>query len=174
MGTIVARPRKDGTVGYTAQIKIKREGRFVFSQAQTFDREAAAKAWIKRKEAELAKPGALDAARKPKGTLSDTIDKYLSLSRKDIGKTKAQVLDTIKGHDLAAMAVARELEINIPDDLVLVGFDGIEEAERSYPSLTTIAQHSDEKGRTAARILLSGELGADLLMPSELIIRQSC
>ena len=106
MGTITARPRKDGTTGYTAQIKIKREGRFVFSQAQTFDREAAAKAWIKRKEAELAKPGALDAAMKPKGTLSDTIDEYLRLSRKDIGKTKAQVLDTIKGHDLAAKALS--------------------------------------------------------------------
>jgi integrase len=106
MGTIVARPRKDGTVGYTAQIKIKREGRFVFSQAQTFDREAAAKAWIKRKEAELAKPGALDAARKPKGNLSDTIDKYLHLSRKDMGKTKAQVLATIKKHDIAALAMA--------------------------------------------------------------------
>lgn len=75
---------------------------------------------------------------------------------------------------LAAMAMARELDITIPDDLVVVGFDGIDEAERAYPSLTTIAQHSDEKGRTAARILLSGEFGADLLMPSELIIRQSC
>lgn len=35
MATIVARPRKDGTIGYTAQIKIKRGGRVVFSQAQT-------------------------------------------------------------------------------------------------------------------------------------------
>ena len=106
MGTIVGRPRKDGTIGYTAQIKIKREGRIVFSKAETFDREAAAKAWIKRKEAELAKPGALEQASKPKGTLSDTIDKYLLLSRKDIGRTKTQVLEAIQKHDLAARDIA--------------------------------------------------------------------
>lgn len=106
MGTIVSRPRRDGTVGYTAQVKIKREGMVVFSKAQTFDRESAAKAWIKRKEAELAKPGALDEARKPKGSLKDTIDQYLKLSRKDVGKTKAQVLDAIKGHDLADKDIA--------------------------------------------------------------------
>lgn len=106
MGTIVARPRKDGTVGYTAQIKIKRGGKFVFSQAQTFDREAAAKAWMKRKEAELAKPGALEAAMKPKGTLFETIEEYLRLSRKEIGKTKAQVLETIQRHDIASQPLS--------------------------------------------------------------------
>lgn len=106
MGTIVGRPRKDGTVGYTAQVKIKREGRIVFSKAQTFDREAAAKAWIKRKELELSKPGALEEARKPKGTLADMIDRYLKLSRKEIGKTKAQVLEAIRGHELAERDMA--------------------------------------------------------------------
>ncbi|WP_337841297.1 LacI family DNA-binding transcriptional regulator [Rheinheimera sp.] len=75
---------------------------------------------------------------------------------------------------LAAMTVARELGIAIPQELVVAGFDGIEEGERFFPSLTTIAQHSDEKGRTAARRLLAGDLQTDLLMPSELIQRQSC
>lgn len=106
MGTIVARPRKDGTIGYTAQIKIKKGGKTVFSQGQTFDREAAAKAWVKRKEAELAKEGGIEAARKVSGTLRDTIDRYLLLSRKEIGRTKSQVLETIKGHEIAEMDIA--------------------------------------------------------------------
>lgn len=105
MATIVARPRKDGTVGYTAQIKIKREGKVVFSQAQTFDREQAAKTWAAKKEKALAAPGGLDAAMKPKGTLEAVIDRYVSLFRKDIGRTKEQVLEALKGFPIADMAV---------------------------------------------------------------------
>jgi len=101
MATIVARPRKDGSVGYTAQIKIKRDGKVVFSQAQTFDREAAAKAWAKKKEAALSKPGALEAARKVKGTVGDLIDRYVGLFQKDIGRTKEQVLGAIKRFAIA-------------------------------------------------------------------------
>jgi integrase len=116
MATIVARPRKDGTIGYTAQIKIKREGRVVFSQAQTFDREAAAQAWVKKKEAALAKPGGLEAATKPKGTLSDALDRYVGLFRKDIGRTKEQVLLALKGYDIAQKGLA---DINAADVLDL-------------------------------------------------------
>jgi integrase len=105
MATIVARPRKDGTIGYTAQIKVKRGGRVVFSQAQTFDREAAAQAWAKKKEAALAKPGGLEAATKPKGTLSDAIDRYVGLFRKDIGRTKEQVLLALKGYEIATKSL---------------------------------------------------------------------
>jgi len=101
MGTITARPRKDGSIGYTAQIVIKRGGRTVFSQAQTFDREAAAKTWMKKKEAELARPGALDAAQRPNGTVGDAIARYVKETRKAIGRTKAQVLEAIKAYPIA-------------------------------------------------------------------------
>lgn len=101
MATIVARPRKDGTVGYTAQIKIKRGGKIVFSQAQTFDRESAAKTWAAKKEKALAAPGGLDAAMKTSGTLSSMIDKYLGHFRKDIGRTKEQVLVALKAYEIA-------------------------------------------------------------------------
>jgi integrase len=105
MATIVARPRKDGTIGYTAQIKIKRGGKIIFSQAQTFDREAAAHTWAKKKEAGLAKPGGLDSAIRPKGNLSDMIDKYVTLFRKDIGRTKEQVLLALRGYDIATKPI---------------------------------------------------------------------
>lgn len=75
---------------------------------------------------------------------------------------------------LAAISVARQLEITIPQELKIVGFDGIEEAERSYPALTTVAQHSDEKGRIAARMLLQGQTEQAVLLPCELRQRKSC
>ncbi|WP_445426105.1 LacI family DNA-binding transcriptional regulator [Alishewanella sp. HL-SH06] len=75
---------------------------------------------------------------------------------------------------LGAIAVARQLGLRIPEDLRIVGFDGIEEAERAYPALTTIAQHSDEKGRTAARLLLSGQQQQHVLLDCELRLRDSC
>lgn len=43
MGTIVPRKRADGSTAYTAQIRMKRKGVLVHSEAQTFDRVQAAR-----------------------------------------------------------------------------------------------------------------------------------
>jgi hypothetical protein len=60
MGHIAPRKRKDGSIGYTAQIVIKKDGGIAYREARTFDREQAANAWITRREGELAKPGAIE------------------------------------------------------------------------------------------------------------------
>jgi pyruvate dehydrogenase E1 component alpha subunit len=60
MGTIIGRTRKDGTAAYVAQILIKRKGQIAHRESQTFDRKQAAKAWLARRETELAQPGALE------------------------------------------------------------------------------------------------------------------
>jgi integrase len=97
---IIARPRKDGTVGYTAVIRIKRGGAVIHSETDTFDREPAAKAWLKKRKAELAKPGGL--VLKPKDpTLADVIDRYNLEKMKEHGKTKTQVLRTIRASPFA-------------------------------------------------------------------------
>ena len=105
MGTVTPRPRKDGSTGYLAQISIMREGAIVFRQSKTFDRAPAANAWIKKREAELAKPGALTRAEPAKSapTLAHAIDRYNEESLRKAGKTKTQVLNKIKTHDIAAM-----------------------------------------------------------------------
>lgn len=54
---------------------------------------------------------------------------------------------------ISIMKTARQLNIRIPDDLALIGFDDIDMAE--YVDLTTIRQHLDESGRLAAEILLA-------------------
>jgi len=105
MGTIITRKRKDGTTAFLAQILIKRRGKIVFRQSETFDRRQAARAWLARRETELSEPGALDQRDDP--PLSRVIDRYTGESKK-IGKTKAQVLASIKNHyDISAIVCSQ-------------------------------------------------------------------
>lgn len=101
MGSIVSRKRKDGSTGYRAQIVRKKDGEEVWRESQTFDRRAAAAAWLARREAELAEPGAMD--RKEDPPLADVIDRYVAESNRAIGRTKAQVLRTIKAMPIAEL-----------------------------------------------------------------------
>lgn len=107
MGTIVERPRKDGTVAYMAQIAVMREGRS-HRESKTFDREPAAAAWIRKREKELRAPGGLAAATAARrnATLGDAIDRYTKESRKELGRTKAQVLRSIKEDEIADIPCA--------------------------------------------------------------------
>jgi hypothetical protein len=72
-------------------------------------RAAAAAAWIARREDELSKPGAIERAKADKNDppLSDVIDRYIAESEKAIGKTKAQVLRSIKKDTLGSKACSR-------------------------------------------------------------------
>jgi integrase len=105
MGHIAERKRDDGTTGYTAQIVLKKGGKVIHREAQTFDRRQAANAWMVRREGQLAKPGAIERERErdndPK--LADVIDRFIAESKRPIGRTKTQVLRSIKGYDIAAM-----------------------------------------------------------------------
>jgi integrase len=106
MGTIIKRPRKNGSIAYLAQISVMREGVSIFRQSRTFDRRAVAQGWIDKREAELAKPGGLEQAKSGKTTaptLGDAIDRYSAESARQAGRTKLQVLATIKRHDIGAM-----------------------------------------------------------------------
>lgn len=104
MGTITERPRKDGTSGFLAQIVIKRDGKILHRENQTFDSRRKATAWIAIREEELAQPGALDDPTNP--TLADVIDQYITTSRREIGRTKAQVLAAVKRDSIASKRCA--------------------------------------------------------------------
>jgi DNA-binding LacI/PurR family transcriptional regulator len=54
---------------------------------------------------------------------------------------------------LGVLKAARQLKIQVPEQLAVVGFDDLDLAE--YTDLTTIRQHLDESGRLAAEILLA-------------------
>lgn len=106
MGTIIPRKRRDGTVGYQAQIVIKRAGAS-HRETKTFDRRPAAAAWIEKRERELSLPGALERARSPSPKLSDAIDRYLAETARGVGKTKSQVLRALKEFPIADLACDR-------------------------------------------------------------------
>jgi hypothetical protein len=55
----------------------------------------------RKREKELAKPGALERLEAPDPTLTAVIDRYIDESIKKIGRTKAQVLRAIKNYDIA-------------------------------------------------------------------------
>lgn len=101
MGSILSRKRKDGTIGHTAMIRLKKGGKIIHAETETFDRKPAAQAWLKKRETELAQPGALDKPRDP--TLAVVIDKYNADKLRPHGKTKDQVLRTIRNSDLGEL-----------------------------------------------------------------------
>lgn len=108
MGTIIKRRRKNGTIAWLAQISVMRQGKVLLRESQTFERRSTAAAWIENREETLARPGTLDALKaQPKSkktpTLADAIDRYVHESNKRIGRTKTQVLKSIKTFDIADM-----------------------------------------------------------------------
>jgi DNA-binding LacI/PurR family transcriptional regulator len=54
---------------------------------------------------------------------------------------------------LGVLKAARQLKVQVPEQLAVVGFDDLDIAE--YADLTTICQHLDESGRLAVEILLA-------------------
>lgn len=111
MATIRARKLADGTVSYTAQIRIKRDGVQVYQESQTFARKQAAQAWTRKLESELDEPGAIERAGRKGVTLKEMIGRYLVEVGKarPLGKTKRATLMAIGGSYLGALT---ELNIN--------------------------------------------------------------
>lgn len=74
---------------------------------------------------------------------------------------------------LAAIRVAINLGIKVPEEVSIAGFDDIPEAARSMPSLTTVCQQSLDKGRIAARLLLEESEQKHVVLKTRLVIRES-
>lgn len=106
MGSIIARQRLEGGTAYLARVRIKRDGKVIHSENRTFETQKRAKDWIRDREAELAKPGALDQATAPIVTLGQAIDRYIEESRKQVGRTKEQVLASLSAMPIAGKSCA--------------------------------------------------------------------
>ena len=79
---------------------------------------------------------------------------------------------------LGVVKALRELQLNVPDDVSVVGFDNIPQSAMINPSLTTVQQPLEQMGRVATQMLL-GILKTPkkdvnrIELPTELIIRSS-
>jgi LacI family repressor for deo operon, udp, cdd, tsx, nupC, and nupG len=74
---------------------------------------------------------------------------------------------------------ARELGIEVPREMAVVGFDNIRLARHIVPGLTTADMPKQQLGSSAARklieILNHGDIEYEkTILRSELVIRQSC
>jgi LacI family transcriptional regulator len=79
---------------------------------------------------------------------------------------------------MGAMDAVRSRGLRIPDDISIVGFDDIPQAELVRPALTTIRQPLEKMGRVATQMLLDmlkyPEVNVNRIeLPTELIIRSS-
>lgn len=72
---------------------------------------------------------------------------------------------------LAALHVAKELNINVPQQLQIVGFDGIDTALAQ--GITTVAQPIKEKGTIAAELCLGLRKNDSVTLQAKLIINDS-
>lgn len=110
MGTILTRRRKDGQSRYTAVIRLKKSGKVIHSETETFGRKALAQAWMRRREAELDQHRARGTLQGAKTTLASLIKWYRETVGPTAkwGRTKAFDLLRIEGCDIAGK-VAMEL-----------------------------------------------------------------
>jgi DNA-binding LacI/PurR family transcriptional regulator len=83
---------------------------------------------------------------------------------------------------LGIIKAAREVEVRVPEELAVIGFDDISMAESAHPPLTTVRIAKETMGELAARRLLdlvageSGERGmpVKIIVGVTLVVRSSC
>jgi LacI family transcriptional regulator len=76
---------------------------------------------------------------------------------------------------LGVLRAAAELGIAVPDELAVVGFDGIAETGFTLPPLTTVHHPIDALGVAAVDALFDGAAGRrDVVLPTTLLRRRSC
>jgi DNA-binding LacI/PurR family transcriptional regulator len=86
------------------------------------------------------------------------------------------VADTLA---LGALKAIRQAGLRVPQDIALVGFNDIPQAELVEPALTSVAAPTVQMGKEAMRLLrdlVAGKTPArrQITLPVQLVRRQSC
>ncbi|MEL0645929.1 LacI family DNA-binding transcriptional regulator [Pseudoalteromonas agarivorans] len=92
--------------------------------------------------------------------IPESSERFANIAAKEVLSASPRPNVIICMSDLIALATMREAikqGIKIGEELRIVGFDGIDEAARFVPRLTTIHQNSQEKGVMAAELFISKE-----------------
>lgn len=80
---------------------------------------------------------------------------------------------------IGAMRAARQMGIEVPRDVALVGYDDFEWADMFHPRLTVIAQPTTQIGENAvdlavSRIIAPGRAARRLILTTSFVHRESC
>jgi LacI family transcriptional regulator len=95
------------------------------------------------------------------------------------GKLPSAIFACNDAMAIGAMRWLKENGYRIPQDVAIVGFDDIDEDQHVEPHLTSVRVGKEEMGAMALRRLvemISGkrEIAGKVLLPVELVLRQSC
>lgn len=104
VATITARKRNDGSVRYTAQIRIKQGGKVVHTEARTFAKRATARAWAAEREEQIRRdPGILRRTEWSGVTVRALIERYIAdrESVEPLGRSKGQHLRLLATFEVA-------------------------------------------------------------------------
>ncbi len=94
---------------------------------------------------------------------------------------KAQFTAVVAFNDMSAIGMIRalqDLNLRVPDDVSIVGFDDIEAAGFTVPRLTTVRQPLSEMGKIAARCVLNRlhqteKFREEITVEPSLVVRES-
>jgi len=107
MATIRTRQRKDGSLAYLSEVRVKRDGRIVHRESRTFDRRTQAKAWAEGRERKFAKK--VPAVKLSLNLTQTTLRKVLEKYREDVsevrpmGRSKASNIRFLEKCEIAKM-----------------------------------------------------------------------
>jgi LacI family transcriptional regulator, repressor for deo operon, udp, cdd, tsx, nupC, and nupG len=79
---------------------------------------------------------------------------------------------------LGAITAAKEIGIQVPDDITVIGFDDVEHTTMFHPYITTVAQPCYDLGKNAAQMLYAKmthgkDIPHQMILDHKLIIRES-
>lgn len=135
MASIRERTLRDGSKAYLVRITRRKAG---VSQSRQFDKRKPAETWAKNREREIdedIKMGRKVRTRKEKrATLGQAIDAYIDGSRREMGRTKARVLLTIRNEyevsDMACDEITTKDIVRLAEGLLSGGIPQIEREDR--------------------------------------------
>lgn len=107
MATIRIRRRKDGSLAYLTEIRIKRDGEIIHRESKTFDRKGQARAWGVSREKRLAKVEPIRKQPRTLGTakLKAILQKYRAevSEVRPMGRTKTSHIRFLEKCNIARM-----------------------------------------------------------------------
>lgn len=83
--------------------------------------------------------------------------------------------------DVIAVGASKQLSdmgVKIPDEISIIGFDNLKISKYTSPSITTVSQNIEEKGKIAVEMILNqiendGEMGKTYVLPVKIVERKS-
>lgn len=105
--------------------------------------------------------------------------KYGAEVAQKLAKDRKGITAVFVSSDITAVGLINSLhglDISVPNDISIIGFDDVEYAKMCFPGLTTIRQNIMEKGKQAAQLMIEAAQNRSLprnerIIPMELIER---